>query len=147
LQTEPLPTGSIAGGGLNRIEYLPGSPDRIAVTGRFPVVRGVYTMDVTSPGVWSPLLDGLSRVVAVELDYDPASDLLALGTMGRGAWLTEASCAPGAGTPWYRDEDEDGFGDPAATAEVCNSIPGYIPVGPLGDATSGPRPPALACEP
>jgi len=35
-------------------------------------------------------------------------------------------CAVCAGVTWYRDSDEDAFGDPNTSQSSCNPVPGYI---------------------
>ncbi len=51
---------------------------------------GVFVTSSATIGTWGKLGNGLPNVLAFDMEYDVADDVLVLGTMGRGAWnLTE----------------------------------------------------------
>jgi len=52
---------------------------------------GVFASLTTALGDWIPLGNGLPHALAWDLDYDPVDDILAVGTMGRGAWTLGAA--------------------------------------------------------
>ena len=95
-------TGDLAIGELWALEYVSGDGfDQLVVGGR----DGVWTMSVDRPGVWTRLGRELPRAPVYDLDYDREDDLLAAGTMGRGAWLLrDVACD--------RDADGDSVCDP-----------------------------------
>ncbi len=47
---------------------------------------GVYVSLLTSLGVWQQVGMNLPNVPVYDMDFDPADDLLVVGTLGRGAW-------------------------------------------------------------
>jgi len=76
-------------GTLQQVTYIPGSGvDRVVVA----ATRGVYVMAENAQGFWNELGPAtLPNAPVFDLDYDAGSDLLVVGTMGRGAWSLSAS--------------------------------------------------------
>jgi photosystem II stability/assembly factor-like uncharacterized protein len=76
-------------GGFRAITYIKGT------TGDFITVgtsAGVFILSVGSSASWLKLGNGLPNAQVRELTYDPADDLLIVGTLGRGTWvLTEVA--------------------------------------------------------
>ena len=123
-------TGDLVIGEFEAIDYMPGTAfDQILVSGR----DGVFTMAVGQPGVWRELAPGIPRAPVFDLDYDPTDDVLAAGTLGRGAFLLRhASCSvdgdtdfacdvsdncPQLSNPDQANQDLDAAGD------VCDCAP------------------------
>lgn len=48
---------------------------------------GVFIMRVATPGVWQTLGDNLPRAPVFDAQFDAAGQVLAISTLGRGAWL------------------------------------------------------------
>ena len=111
---------------LERIEYVDGSPASIVVSGRFDEVAQVRGMSVDAPGVWAVLGTGLPNTIVMELDYDPEDQALIAGTMGRGVWRYDGSCGGAGVSLWYRDGDDDGFGDGTDRLLACVAPPGFV---------------------
>ena len=47
---------------------------------------GVFVAAVDNPGVWTTAGSNLPHAVATDLDYNPTTDPLVVGTLGRGTW-------------------------------------------------------------
>jgi hypothetical protein len=78
-------TGNLTGvGTLRSVEYLtlPGG-DAIVVGADL----GAFIMRTASPGVWKTLGTNLPFAPVYETRYDPVGNVLAVSTLGRGAWL------------------------------------------------------------
>ncbi len=73
-------TGSISD---NNLRSIVAGPGLLFVGGS----RGVYTMDMASPGNWAQLGSGLPYATVWDLDYDDADKMLVAGMLGRGAWM------------------------------------------------------------
>jgi hypothetical protein len=70
-------------GTFRSIAYIPdGTNDRLAVGSN----AGVLVSRESSFGTWFRLGGGLPNAPVWDLDYDAADDVLAAGTLGRGAW-------------------------------------------------------------
>jgi hypothetical protein len=91
-------TGNMAGlnNDLRTVLYVSnaGGVDSVFAGGR----SGVFQMLTTNPGVWTRYGIGLPDVLAFELDYDVADDVLVAGTLGRGAWTTSGLGVAGGST-------------------------------------------------
>ncbi len=84
---------SLSPGALHSVSYVNNGGDRLVVG----TERGVYVATEASGfSTWALLGTGLPNVPVFEIEYDSADDLLAAGTLGRGAWLLDLSggCAP-----------------------------------------------------
>lgn len=69
---------------LRSIEYIPAPTGDILVVG---TGKGTFSALAANPTVWAPYGTGLPTVPVWDLDYDPVDDVLAIGTLGRGAWI------------------------------------------------------------
>jgi hypothetical protein len=70
-------------GFLRQVKFVASATqDRLIVAGD----QGVFMGTLNPPGFWSRVGTNLPRVVSFDLNYSQASDQLAVGTMGRGAW-------------------------------------------------------------
>jgi photosystem II stability/assembly factor-like uncharacterized protein len=79
-------TGNLAGVaqlGIQSVEYIPSMPDYIAIGTR----SGVFGVQMGTPTVWRQVGFGLPSVPAWDMEYNATDDVIALGTLGRGAWL------------------------------------------------------------
>jgi hypothetical protein len=76
-------TGNLTNKLLRNIEFLPGTAPTLLVGG----VSGVSSMALSEPGVWNSLGSGLPNALVYDMDYDAADNVLAVATLGRGAWL------------------------------------------------------------
>ena len=76
-------TGNLTMPGLESIEFINGTTNSLALGGQ----TGVFRMLISAPGVWTEFDASLPTVPVWDIDYDPADDVLVLGTMGRGSWL------------------------------------------------------------
>jgi len=88
-------TGNLAtsnAGAFRTVEYVEVGTEDAVVVG---TDIGVFaTRAGPSLGGWAELDTSLPNAIAFELDYDPADDVLLVGTLGRGAWtLANASAA------------------------------------------------------
>lgn len=82
-------------GEINSVTYINSGGDRLVVgtdSGVFAATEGSGFVN------WVPLGTGLPNALVYDLAYDPQNDLLAAGTMGRGAWTLSF----GAACPWER---------------------------------------------
>ncbi len=72
-------------GGLsdNNLHAIAAGPGLLFVGGS----RGVYMMEMASPGNWSQFGTGLPNTAVWDLDYDDTDKMLVAGMLGRGAWL------------------------------------------------------------
>ena len=52
---------------------------------------GVFRMVATALGVWAEIGAGLPNAPVMDLHYDAVDDVLAAGTLGRGAWTIDAA--------------------------------------------------------
>ena len=59
------------------------TPDAVFVGGS----RGVYIMFKDNVGVWYEFGQNLPNVPVWDMEYDATDDVLAVGTLGRGAWI------------------------------------------------------------
>lgn len=90
-------TGNLTGvGNLHTIEYLtlPG-PDAIVVGADL----GVFLMRLNEPGVWRSLGDNLPHAPVFDSHFDVGGQVLAVSTLGRGAFLYD--CKPVKATGQY----------------------------------------------
>ena len=78
-------TGDLVDDNLRAIALVPAINDMILVGGR----NGVFRMLTANSGSWATYGTGLPRAIAYDLDYDAADEVLAVGTLGRGAWLAD----------------------------------------------------------
>lgn len=49
--------------------------------------RGVFASAIHAMGTWTPLGTDLPTALVYDMEYDAVDDVLAVGTLGRGAWL------------------------------------------------------------
>ncbi|MBS0657706.1 MAG: hypothetical protein JSR82_05590 [Verrucomicrobia bacterium] len=78
-------TGNLTGvGTLQTVTYLTLPSGNCIAVG---TDLGVYLMRVASPGVWQTLGDNLARAPVYAAQFDAAGQVLAISTLGRGAWL------------------------------------------------------------
>jgi Ca2+-binding RTX toxin-like protein len=76
-------TGNLTASLMRTVEYVGGPSPAIVVGAQ----EGVFRMQLSASGAWNELSpSSLPNAQVWELDYDPASDLLVAGTMGRGVW-------------------------------------------------------------
>ena len=81
---------SVSSAEISTIEFVEGPSPYIVVGTR----SGVFGSSLAALGSWRELGEELPDVLAYELAYDATDDVLAAGTLGRGAWLlAEASTA------------------------------------------------------
>ena len=73
---------SLAGAAIQTVEYIAGSFGALVVGGNL----GVFSMKLTTPGVWAEIGSNLPNALVFDLRYNATDDVLAVGTMGRGAW-------------------------------------------------------------
>ncbi len=75
---------------LNNIEFIPpglfGTSPAIVAVG----LHGVYAMRTNDEGSWFEVGSGLPNAPVWDVDYDPVSHVLVVGTLGRGAWRLQA---------------------------------------------------------
>ncbi len=94
------------------------APDRLSVTLSSSRDGGLSdTLVPTTTGTWTHAADGLSAgthtvTLTVEDDY--------------GDRCVETRTVEVADTVWYRDQDEDGYGDPATSIVSCEAPEGYV---------------------
>jgi hypothetical protein len=84
---------STAENSLHSLLYVPApasTGDLLLAGGR----DGAYLMYVNSPGVWYELGTNLPTVSVWDMEYDATDDVLAIGTLGRGAWLVHNFLRP-----------------------------------------------------
>lgn len=74
---------SISSTEIQTIEFVEGPSPYIVVGTR----SGVFASNLGALGNWVELGTDLPDVLVFELDYDAVDDVLAAGTLGRGAWL------------------------------------------------------------
>jgi photosystem II stability/assembly factor-like uncharacterized protein len=97
-QTWSSITANLSGGPrLRSIEFLPlPSGDALAVG----TDDGVYITRLSNgPLWWTRLGSSLPRAIAYSLRYDPGDQILAVGTLGRGAWTYPLAGWPQTGGP------------------------------------------------
>ncbi len=83
-------TGNLTGvGTFHTLEYLTLPTGNAIMAG---TDTGAYIMRVASPGVWKTLGDNLPHVPVFDSHFDAAGQVLAVSTLGRGAWLYD--CKP-----------------------------------------------------
>ncbi|MBK6729280.1 MAG: hypothetical protein IPG63_19180 [Xanthomonadales bacterium] len=82
---------SIASRDFRTIEFIPGTPDRVALGTR----SGVYFADAGS-SVWSLAGSALPDVLVFDLRYVAAQQTLYAGTLGRGVWSLNLAAAADA---------------------------------------------------
>ncbi len=73
----------VSSSNISTVEFVEGPSPYIAVGTR----SGVFASKVSALGSWFKLGTDLPDVLVYELDYDATDDVLAAGTLGRGAWL------------------------------------------------------------
>lgn len=75
-------------GQLRSIEYvdLPGTTTDALVIG---ATGGVFSDSLATPAVWSRFGIGLPNTIVMDIEYDKTDDVLALGTLGRGAYVMQ----------------------------------------------------------
>ena len=78
-------TGNLVGAGTFRsVEFLTLPAGNAIVVG---TDLGTYLMRIASPGVWTTLGSNLPNAPVFDTQYDPAGNLLAVSTFGRGIWV------------------------------------------------------------
>ncbi|NUN97559.1 MAG: hypothetical protein HUU16_15455, partial [Candidatus Omnitrophica bacterium] len=86
-------TGNLTGVGVLRsLEYVPRAGFDVVVVG---TDIGVFRTRTNDLGTWNEIGTNLPNTLAYDLQYDPVDDVLAVGTMGRGAWLVTLPCETG----------------------------------------------------
>jgi hypothetical protein len=83
-------TGDLSDSQLRSAVVVPGTPNVLVVGG----LSGVSQFDlsqVRGPLTWSQLGTGLPNAPVWDMTYDPADDVLVVGTLGRGAWILDLS--------------------------------------------------------
>jgi len=104
------------------VEYVEGDVNDILVVG---TNSGVFASIEPHFDCWFELGTGLPNVLVWDLDYDPIDDVLALGTMGRGAWILRG--LSDLTVPILTMPGDVTFGDTCvgrssiATLDVCNT--------------------------
>lgn len=78
---------SISSADIRTIEFVEAPSPYIVVGTR----SGVFASNLGALGSWFELGDALPDVLVYDLDYDAVDDVLAAGTLGRGAWLLSAA--------------------------------------------------------
>jgi subtilisin-like proprotein convertase family protein len=75
-------------GQLRSIEYvdLPGTGTNALVVG---ATGGVFADSLSTPSTWSRFGAAMPNVVVTDLEYDKTDDVLAVGTLGRGAFVMD----------------------------------------------------------
>lgn len=102
-------TGNLTGAGTLRcIEYMR------HVTGDALLVgtdKGVFSMPISMPGVWTEVGDNLANAPVYDMEYDEVDDVVVVGTLGRGAWLAQGPCVRFGCAPCAADLNGDGATD------------------------------------
>ncbi|MEM0925090.1 MAG: hypothetical protein AAGJ83_03555, partial [Planctomycetota bacterium] len=81
-------TGNLVALGIDRfrtLEYVSGAIDAVVLG----TANGIFASLTSSLGTWFELAAGFPNALVHDLYYDPTDDVLAAGTMGRGAWLLD----------------------------------------------------------
>jgi photosystem II stability/assembly factor-like uncharacterized protein len=86
---------SIAGAALQTIEFVSGPVGAIVVGANL----GVFAMSLADPGSWTEVGANLPHALVFDLEYNPLDDILAAGTLGRGAWSLPNASLLLAGVP------------------------------------------------
>ena len=80
-------TGNMTASFVKPVQYIEhttsGGSDQVVVGTN----RGVFSMNVDEPGIWTPLSTDLPNALVYDLDYDATDDVLVAGTLGRGAFI------------------------------------------------------------
>ena len=78
-------TGNLTGvGTMHTVEYLTLPSGNAIMVG---TDLGAYIMRVAAPGVWKTLGDNMPHAPLYDSHFDAAGQVLAISTLGRGAWL------------------------------------------------------------
>jgi hypothetical protein len=93
--TGNLLSSGLSSSGFTALAFVPGSAPYIAVGSR----NGVFASTISSLGTWVRLGTGLATAPVFSLVYDKADDVLAAGTLGRGAWLLSSASSVLVTTP------------------------------------------------
>ncbi|NOT00867.1 MAG: hypothetical protein HOP29_09585 [Phycisphaerales bacterium] len=80
--------------------------------------RGVFVSNTDTLGTWNEAGTNLPNAIVYDLDYDPADDILAASTMGRGAWMVVPATICGDGAIEGLELCDDGDGD---NGDGCSS--------------------------
>ncbi len=73
---------SLAGNALQTIEYIGGSIGALLVGGNL----GVFVSTLNALGAWTEVGSNLPNALVYDMRYNATDDILAVGTLGRGAW-------------------------------------------------------------
>ncbi len=79
----------IGGGGGDNLNSLTSQLRSVEVVGSTPVVGGLGGLFRNVGGVWSEYGEGLPNTVVRDVQWDAATDVLVIGTFGRGAWTID----------------------------------------------------------
>ena len=86
---------SIAGAALQTVEFVSGPVGALVVRANL----GVFAMSLANLGSWTEVGANLPHALVFDLEYNPLDDVLAAGTLGRGAWSLPNASLLLAGVP------------------------------------------------
>ncbi|MCY2927699.1 MAG: hypothetical protein NT031_20105, partial [Planctomycetota bacterium] len=96
--------GDLASSDLRTVVFVDAGPGIVLVGG----LGGVFRMSMGNLGVWTEYGKGMPNAVTTDLDYNATDDVLAAGTLGRGAWTVSSASLTLTGDPVLTVSGDDG---------------------------------------